>query len=165
MPQLTINNLRQVEWGRGYLWSAYFIGDEPPPHPFTDWLPAVSITETLAVLNSYSTVAYLEENFKIPQSGGKCRQISMSLIDNVDCVLEHWFEHWINYGIKNNGDYMSTLDQCTKTLVVEKLDTQRRPIITKHYLVYPEDQITFGGTNESDPHQLEVNLIVVGESH
>lgn len=174
-----IGLLRNVEWGKKYLWSVRFF-DPAPPVPFDSWFPASDITVPEANLNSFN-FDQGQGSFKAPQRTD-IKEISLTFYDDSNQTLLTWMKSWIAIDIMNNGKYVSCLKDDhlpeggaspygytrvypVRTMEVTKLDESLEPIKgqTQIYSVYPEGNIEFQGGSASESNIYTINFTVVGE--
>jgi len=166
MPGLKdINQIRAVNFGRGYLWDIFFENIDDPNHPklpdpWNEWLPANDIEEGVANLTHYKFNTFLS-TFSIPQSTN-IKELKMTFVDDAAYTLFSFFDQWINKTILNNEQYVSTLSECIKMIHIHKLNKQKEVTITSSYWVVPEGDLTFHGSSASDPHNYSISLVIVG---
>jgi hypothetical protein len=173
-----IGNLRQVEWGRRYLWAVRFT-EPKPPAPFDTFFPASDITIPEFSVDSFN-FDQGQSSFRVPQRT-QIREISMTFYDDSNGTLFNWFKSWINVDILNDGKYVSCLmDEHAperpvygqtrvfpiRTIEVQKLDAGLEPVAggIKVYTVYPEGTIEFVGGSASEANTYTVTFNVVGEA-
>lgn len=149
-----IDQLRQIEWSKSYLWDVKF---NNAPKPFNEWFPATEVTENTANLNSMP-VEGGNSGFKIPQSKA-ATDVSITFIDDINNTLYTWISNWLNSITK--GQVVSTLAECTQMVHVAKLANDRSIIDSTSYLVYPEGNISFAGNSNSDTRQYTVSFVIV----
>jgi len=158
-----IEQLRQVEWGKKYLWDIKF--DDPLrtlPSPFDEWFPAQDVEDNVANLDSFQFDGPLS-TFKVPRKG-QVKDVKITFVDDAAFTLFSFFENWVNSVILNDDKYISTLAESVKTLQIVKLNAKRQIISgqTRTLLVYPEGPIIFNGSSTSDPQNYSIPLVIAG---
>lgn len=156
-----ISQLRNVEWGKSFLWD-FRIPDAPAP--FNRFFPAVDIEENLANLDSETFEAF-NSTFKVPKSR-TVKDVKVTFIDDVNGTGLSFFTQWMSNDIFKENEQFSTtatLQEAAKQIIIQKLGPDRAdPILQSSYLVYPEGPLTFRGNSESGNVIHEVSLVVVG---
>jgi len=176
-----IGNLRNVEWGKKYLWAVRFT-DPKPPKPFDTFFPASDVTIPEATLNSYN-FEQGQSSFRVPQRS-EISEISLTFYDDNIGTLQTWMKNWINIDILNQGKFVSCLKDShpvsgklnpynynrvypTRTLELTKLDESLSPIEggLKVYTVYPEGTLEWSGSSGSEAQSYTVTFTIVGENN
>lgn len=158
-----IEQIRQVEWGKKYLWDVKF--DDPLrslPAPFDEWFPAQDVEDNVANLESYQFEGPIS-SFKVPRKSS-VKDVKLTFIDDAAFTLFTFFEEWVNLVIFNDDLFVSTLSESVKTLQIIKLNAQRQIVSgkTRTLLVYPEGPIIFNGSSTSDPQNYSIPLVIAG---
>lgn len=154
-----ISELRSIEWGKSFLWD-FRIPDAPSP--FNAFFPAIDIEENVANLESFSFEAY-NQTFKIPKSRS-VKGIEVTYIDDENNTGLSFFTDWMSNQIffeSTNRSSTATLQEAAKRIQIQKLNTNREPLLLSSYLVYPEGPLTFRGNSESGNRIHQVNFVVV----
>lgn len=164
MPGLnSIEQLRSVDWNRGYLWDLRFLPPTNPPRPFDDWFPAVDVDDTLwsvAMLAIEGPIFPME----VPKGAQAVRTVNVTFVDDVKGTVERWLSEWVNEGILRNGTSVATISECWRKMEVIRLGLDKRPIFRYEYLVIPTGNFTFTGRSESISNQYQVNFNVLAYS-
>lgn len=169
-----IELLRRVQWSQGYLWDVRIVdkpfGDLPEdggvslkvPKPFDEWFPAQDVEDGVADLESF-TIEAAQSNFKIPRSSAQ-QSVKLTFLDDANHQLLSFFENWIETTILKEGESVATLKESVKILQLVKLDTQRNIIepLVRTYWVYPEGNLVYHGSGESNPNSYTVTLVKAG---
>lgn len=155
------DQLRQVEWGRSYLWDIKF---DDPDHPINDplfskWFPAITVEEPLAMVKSFDFEAY-SSTYSVPRSTDKL-MLSITFHDNDQRVLEKWLKAWM-FDI-HNGQYTKTLQESLRLLRISKLDLHKEEVNNTAYFVFPEGQLVFAGGSDSTPTQFSLTFVICGK--
>jgi hypothetical protein len=167
-----INQLRNVEWGKKYLWSVRFM-DEKPPAPFNEFFPATDITIPEAILENY-IIEFGQDSFKIPHKTN-AKDLSITFFDDSKRTLLTWFKNWVEIDILNNGQYVSCLlDDHLRTVGLGRVKPVREIEVflmdnsnekikeTKAvYKIIPEGTIEWSGSSASEIPMYTVNFSVV----
>jgi len=171
-----IELLRRVQWSQSYLWDVRIVdkpfggllADDDPalkvPKPFDEWFPAQDVEDGVADLESL-TIEAAQANFKIPRSSVQ-QLVKLTFLDDANHQLLSFFENWIETTILNDGDSVATLKESVKILQLVKLDTQRNIIepLVRTYWVYPEGNLVFHGSSDTQPNSYSVSLVKVGRA-
>jgi hypothetical protein len=163
MPRLnTVEQLRDVNWGRSYLWELFFIPakDKPAPsHPFDYWFPASEVEEQLHNPEAHPFEVG-QQTLSIPHRMGE-RTITITFYDNVEGIMENWLNDWLN-SIHNKGEYVTVLQTAIRELSIRKLDLQKNLIQVNSYYVYPNGALTFSGNSSSEARTYSMEFVVAG---
>jgi hypothetical protein len=152
-----INEIRSIDFERGYLWDIRF-EVENIPSPFDRWFPAVDVEEPINNLNVFTFEAG-NTNIQVPQSTNNL-ELKVTFYDDIDHTLLYWIRSWYNAIV--GVDYVSVLEDSVKSLRIAKLDLQRKPILnqTQAYWVYPKGELSYHGTSTSEITPYIVNFVV-----
>jgi hypothetical protein len=168
----SVDLIRSVEWGQGYLWSVRFSPtglnnpEEVPDKPFDTWFPASTLDEDLFSVESFSFHTG-GGAFRVPQRRS-AKNVRMTFYDDVDCTLLGWFERWVNdfmFDVGSGRDFstVTPLEGCVRQLEVNRLDSSRNPVgSSRQYLVYPEGGLTFRGGSHAEARIFPISLVIVG---
>jgi len=155
----SLEQLRNIEWGKKYLWDVKFEG---APNPFDVFFPAADVEETRARLEVFQFERYLD-SLRIPlRRNNGLRNLRLTFFDNQDNTLVNWLDDWINRLVFSNGQIVRPVASITKTVTLLKLNAQKEQIEATTYRVFPEGEIVFNGSSSSDPQSYAVNFIIVG---
>ena len=156
-----ISQLRNIEWGKSFLWDVRI---PEAPSPFNSFFPAVDIEEGLANLESFSFEAY-NNSYKIPKNR-TVKDIKLTFTDDQQNTGLSFFTQWMSNEIfaENDGNStVATLQDAAKQIIIQKLPPSRGDaILQSSYLVYPEGPLSYKGNSESGGLIHQVNLIIVG---
>lgn len=177
-----IDNIRNLEWGKKYLWEVTFL-DPKPPAPFTDFFPATDIDIIQAPIESF-IFDQGQSTFKAPQKSN-IRQLTMTFFDTQEAVLANWMSDWMEIDILNDGHYVSCLLDShphegtrkirfesdervwpTRTVKFARLDNMLEPVkgTEQTLTIYPEGELTFSGSSGSEANVFTMNFVIVGEN-
>jgi hypothetical protein len=160
MALANINQLRNIEWQKSFLWEFIFpdVGGV-----FTEFFPAIDIEENIANLESFSFEAY-NNTFKIPKSR-TVKDIKITFVDDVDQTGLKFFTNWISNEIfdeSGNNSTTAPLQDIAKQVIVQKLSPSRDVLTQSSYLVYPEGPLVFRGNSDSGLVTHTATLVIVG---
>lgn len=160
-----VDQVRNIEWGRSFLWDIKFEGDlggPAPPAPFSDWFPAVDVSEPTAELVTHS-IDLAGSAIKVPHRSTPF-DISVTFLDDHKHTLRHWLEEWINVTCLKNGRQVEVLKKCCRIMHIAKLTPQRVVFETSSYYVFPEGQVKFDGNSGSDIIQHQLSFCIAGDA-
>jgi hypothetical protein len=162
---ITINDVRKIEFGKTYLWELMFddnnINPKLPSY-FRKWIPAITVEEELASVDSYSAQVY-NTTLKFPEGTGAFH-VNITFADDWRGSIRDWLTEWKNGTILQNGYCVATIGECAKILHTRKLNTRKEVVkgSEKAYLVYPEGDTNFNGDSESSLQTISATFVVVG---
>jgi len=166
MDQFGIDQVREIEWRKSYLWNFKFLkttnSNSPspgPPKPFQDFFPATQLTETIATLRS--------ESFEVP--GGTIivprktgpRKLIVTYYDDEYNTLLHYFRDWFKY-IADDG-LIAPLANCCRLVAVNKLNSYQEVISTSAYWVFPDGDLMWEGTSTSEASSYQIEFVIASE--
>ena len=155
-----IAQLRNIEWGKSFLWD-FKIPDAPAP--FNEFFPAIDIEETLVSLESFSFEAH-NNTFKIPQKR-QVKDVKITFVDDYKNSGLSFFTKWMANDIfKENEKHSTTatLQECAKQILIQKLPSTRgNALLLSSYLVYPEGPLAYRGNSDSGLLIHQVSLVIV----
>lgn len=154
-----ISELRAIDWGKSFLWD-FRIPDAPSP--FNAFFPAIDIQENLASLDSFDVEIY-NTTVKIPKSRS-VKTVELTYSDDENNTGLSFFTDWVSNTIfseTSNRPHTATLQEASKRIQIQKLNSNRESLLLSSYLVYPEGPLTFKGDSESGTRINQINLIVV----
>lgn len=128
----SLNQIREVEWGRSYLWDIKFTDDpiyqiSELPAPFKDWFPAVDIDENVATLESFAFEGG-QTAFRVPARTSPF-ELKITFLDDENYTLLDWVRTWINKDIlKDGAGTVATLAEAIKTVEIVRMRPIRRSI-------------------------------------
>lgn len=153
-----LDAVRQVEFGRKYLWDMAFDPTTPAPAPFNSWFPATDVDEDIALLESHTIEGFLS-NYKIPLRSRQ-KHLKITMEDDQKNVLSQWFSQWINVTILQSGLAVAALNTSVKLLHLIKQDSQRITLTQANYWVYPEGDISWLGSSASASQEFAVSFVI-----
>jgi len=165
----TQDQLREIEWGKKYLWDIKF---EDAPEPFDEFFPAADVDESKARLETFTLERYIT-NIQIPHRTA-IRNIRLTFFDDQDNTLVDWLDDWINrkiFRIDSNSGFqissVASLEESVKLVQLLKFSSDRVSLIEGgiiSYWVFPEGELIFNGSSSSDAQTYTQNFIIVGQS-
>lgn len=159
-----INRMANINWARGYQWDVHL--DPEPEGDFSGkafGLPVFDIKETCAEVGDSYNLNASNTDYQFPLRK-KLFDIQLTMFDNEKGEMEQYFEDWINdvYAWDEHDGYIGYLSMSVRELRITKLDSLKREIFTRTYLVYPEIQLTGVNNSDSAIRILTVPLVVAG---
>lgn len=122
LGKVGIGQLRNIEYGKNYLWEVSFKGSSyPPPRPFEDFFPAIDIDIDGAILENYTYEQYMS-TYEVPHKTG-IKGITLTFNDDDENTLYRYFNDWMNIDILNHGYFISAL-QDDHPIVSDKSPTE-----------------------------------------
>jgi hypothetical protein len=99
----TLTDIRNIEWGKSYLWALNFPPYETqsmysppdPPSMFSSWFPAQNVTEPVFSIENYSINSPIV-NFQIPKSFSFA-DINILFYDTNTHAIREWVYSWFLY--------------------------------------------------------------------
>jgi len=158
-----IDQVRDIEWGRGYLWDIKF---PEAPAPFDVWFPAVEVRENLSTISSF-TLDTVRGPVKIPQASSN-QDIEVTFADDVYHTVLNWIVEWQAEMLGDDqktgriGATIATASASAREMIVVKLGLDKEVLKTVSYLVYPEGSVNYQGNSNSEAEQNSVTFVVVG---
>lgn len=160
-----INELRNIEWAKTYLWDIHF-GDSEL-NEFANWFPASSVEEGFLSIKTYQFEAS-SKAYSIPKGEGQ-EILRITFLDSVKFTVHNWLVNWVKSTIFNNGDYVSRLSDkgVLKKLTIQRVDNKRLNVTTKigkrDYWVYPQGGLRFIGDSEGSVISNSMEFVIVDE--
>ena len=156
-----VNDFRNVDFERGYLWDIRF-DDTQIPSPFNKFFPAVDVEEPFGILNSYSFEAG-GTSIQVPQSTNGL-ELKITFYDESRHILLYWLKNWMSS--ISGVDFVLPLENCVRMAIISRLDLNRESIPgqTHTYWVYPTGEVQFHGTSTSELNNYIVNFVVAGKN-
>jgi len=162
LDRFGIDQVREIEWRKSYLWNFKFIqtpNNPVPTKPFVNFIPADTIRETVATLR--------EETFEVP--GGviaiprkaDLRTISLTYYDDEPNTLFNFFRSWYN-SILGAG-VVVPLSSAVKMVTINRLNSYQEVIGTSAYWVFPKGNLEWEGNSASEASKYSVELIICSE--
>ena len=173
-----ITTVRAVEYDKRFLWAVDFVNGFTPPQPFDQFFPASEVTFTMANLNT-KNIVYGQSEIEIPANESP-REVSITFYDDQSQTLLRWFKDWIQLDIKNNGQFMSGLNDNHQSVSADSfgnsravepmrqirlthLDAYRTQNSLYNYLVYPKGSIDFLGSQASEATEYTIQFVIVDD--
>jgi hypothetical protein len=173
-----ITAIRNVEYDKRYLWVIDFPDTFAPPSPFDDFFPISDITLPFASVNE-KLLPYGQSELSIPINEST-RDMSITFYDDKDQTLFKYFKDWMQLDIKNNGQFMSGLQDShttvardsfnnvrrvwpTRTIRLIKYDAYRTETAFYRFSVYPKGTLDFVGSQASEAQDYTVTFAIVDD--
>ncbi|MDK1290206.1 hypothetical protein [Pseudoalteromonas umbrosa] len=158
---LKMEHLRSVDFAQDHLWDAKLMDkNKNPIGRFTDWFPATSVVENLATLNNHEIEGFIS-TYSVPLSSSEFT-IDLSFYDDVEHSITYWISDWINNGILNGGQAISTAESAKRLLQIRKFTAQHELLSDKIYWVIPDGPLDFEGHSEAGSHEYNMTFKVLG---
>lgn len=151
------SQIRQVAWGRTYLWDLRF--DEAPA-PFNKWFPASDVEENVFTINTKVIEGGIS-TYEVPERSSAF-DLNITFYDDEDHTLLDWITKWANTLILNGERRVAVLEQAVKRVDLVKLNSRRVEVKASTYLVFPKGAINFRGTSDVGVPQYAVPFIIAG---
>ena len=177
MSMILQSTLRQIQWGSSFSWDIQFPatslfgnGTIPPPPPFSDWFPAVTVDEPVYSLELYTVTTPLA-SFGVPVGSGGGVTLPITFIDDEFGTLREWLREWVVNYILGNGFCVRTLQEVVRPVFVRKFsrfsENGEEPVLLSQrgYWVHPTQQVKASWNSESSVMQYPVYFNVVGGIH
>ena len=176
-----IDHIRNIDWGKRYLWAVKFV-EPTAPKPFENYFPASDAEITDGFLESF-VFEQGQSSYRAPQKSAS-RNLTMTFYDNNDRVLQRWFSDWINLDILNNDQFMSCLNDThapvaersiefgnsarvwpVRKLQYFKVDNSLNPVpnTERTFYVYPEGDFNVPNSSASEAEVFTLTFVIVGE--
>lgn len=176
-----ITAIRNIEVEKRYLWVVDFIpgaNSITPPAPFDDIFPASEVNIPFTNLST-DNIGFGQTELQIPKNE-TARDLSITFYDDEQRTLLKWFSDWMRLDIKNNGAYMSGVNDQHQAVAADSFGNQRRVYPTRqirlslldsyrsevahyNYLIFPKDSIDFAGSQVSEATQYTLNFAIVDD--
>lgn len=153
-----IEQLRQVNYARSYLWDVKFVNG--PPGPFGSWFPATDMSEPIYSIESMPFDTPVA-NLSVPKQSN-ILQLKFTCFDDIDHSLENWMREWTLSIIPERYKYVNYLSDSVKDVIVAKFHPDGSGVKQRSYTVYPEDSLNFEGNSASEALLLPLTFVVAG---
>lgn len=155
-----LDAMRNINWSRSYLWEVE-LDDVPPPFNKEGGFgfPAIEVDDTLALGSTFDFEAGINL-LRVPQKKYSY-DLKLTFYDDEDGTLEKFFEKWFNE-IYDNDRGVIPVEAAVKMLLVRKLNSRRKIILTRKYLVYPNGTILGVNRTDSGPRQFMIDFVIAG---
>lgn len=163
MAGISLDTLRQYQWGRNWEWSVSFPQGGPPPFG-TDFFPATGCDITLATLDMYQFEGGLGK-FELPQDSD-VRSIKIDFADTVWLSVTAWVDNWINIEILHNDQVnrgIATIHEAVKLIKIERYTNKGEIAFMGAYWVFPKSAFSWEGGNESEPVKGNIEFVIAGD--
>lgn len=156
--------LADIEWSKGYNWDVRI--DPPPPAPFDRnnyGIPVVDVQCDFALFGGSKSVNISNATYNVPFSK-TLFDIKLTLLDDEKGTMEQYFEEWQNsvYRWDDGGGAINYLSESVRQIDITKLDSQKKAIFTRSYLVYPEQAMISVNNSQGAVRNFGINLVVAG---
>lgn len=164
----SIEDIRSVNWAPKHLWDVKF--DDSPKHfsqltpTFKVWVPVSDVTIDSGNLETHS-FNLANQSFEIPISTSS-RVVTMTFFDSENYDIFKWLRNWMNRDILNldkPAPFVSRLEQCCKTLYLNKLNSRHEVVDRQVLLVFPKQSILWEGNSQPAAQQYSVTFVVAGD--
>lgn len=176
--QSGITAIRAVEYDKRYLWAVEFVDSFLPPQPFDGFFPASDVTLPFESITD-QTFTYGQSELNIP-IGESTRDLTITFYDDKDKTLLRYFKDWMRLDIKNNGLYMSGLQDDHQAVSADSFGNQRRVFPTRSirlvmldayrtenaiykFSVFPKGQIDYSGSQASEAQEYTMTFAIVDD--
>ena len=176
--QSGITSIRNVEYDKRFLWAVDFVNTFTPPSPFDTFFPASEVTIPVAQVNEESIIfGQSELPYPINESP---REISITFYDDASQTMLRYFKDWINLDIKNNGAFMSGLNDSHQAVATDSFGNSRAVFPTRQirlahldayrtqnsfysYSVFPKGSLDFVGSQASEAQEYTLTFSIVDD--
>lgn len=174
----TIDQLRQFEPARSYLWDLSFsfipfnnsqnsgyAGKNLSsyiPTKVVAWIPADTLNRTISIIQS-SDITTGQNNYRFP-SGTTSKDITINFIDDYKNGIRDWIEAWMEYVILCNGNGVNFLSNIVDTLTIVDLLPTHEVNKTTKLNVYPDGPLQDTYTSDSGIKVYSQNFVVCGKA-
>jgi hypothetical protein len=173
-----ITAIRAVEYDKRFLWAIDFQNTFKPPAPFDTFFPASEVTFGMQNVNE-ETINYGQSAISYPINDSP-REVSITFYDDKDQTLLRYFKDWMELDIKNNGRFMSGLQDNHTAVSADSFGNRRnvapsRQIRLIHldayrtensiysYLIFPKGSIDFLGSQASEATEYTLSFTIVDD--
>jgi hypothetical protein len=174
-----ITAIRSVEFDKRFLWAIDFVNTFTPPAPFDNFFPASEVSFGMSNVNT-KTIPYGQRELEIPINESP-REVSITFYDDTSQTLLRYFKDWMELDIKNNGQFMSGLEDNhpivttdsfgngqrrvfpSRTIRLTHLDAYRTQNSIYSYRIFPKGQIDFLGSQASEATEYTVQFAIVDD--
>lgn len=156
--------LADIEWSKGYNWDVRITPE--PPAPFNRYnygIPVVDVICDFALFGVSNPYRISNGTYNVPQSK-TLFDIKLTMLDDEKGTMEQYFEEWQNlvYGWDDDGGAINYLSESVRQIDITKLDSTKREIFTRSYLVYPEQSMISVNNSVGNVRNFGINLVVAG---
>lgn len=142
---LFLENLRNINWSRGYCWYCEMDG---VPNPFQRGgvigLPVRNVTFKIAEGTSYSFTTSSVETLEVPRSMGNLGIVTLDLLDDEQQTLARFFERWYNQ-VYNPYNGVLPVTEAVKQITIYKQKSTRRNVKRAYYNIDNNSSYNFPG--------------------
>jgi hypothetical protein len=152
------DRLQLIEWARSYAWDVEFIPGIP--EPFSSVSPAFEVEENIITPETYSLPAGIS-TLVFPQNTGE-KTLSITFYDDIGGTIENWLKDWYDTIFNIDNQYVTTLEEATRIVIVKRRDLQKNTIQSNSYLVFPRSPLQFIGSSDSSVRQHQQEFVIAG---
>ena len=159
--------MANIEWSRGYSWDVHLSPAPPPPFDKSSYgIPVVEVQCDYALLGQSGDLPQANSTYRYPKNKNLF-DIKLTMLDDEKGTMEQYFEQWMNEVYSWDDDpslrgAINYLDQSVRQLTLAKLDSKKREIFNRQYLVYPEANLSSFNTSTGGVRTFTINLVVAG---
>ncbi len=149
--------LFEINWAKSNKWDVRF-RENDMPDPFKSFFPAVSVVEPVFNLEDHS--------FNIGHAsldmikGFKQPTLKIDFYDNHDCVLEKYFEAWVNNSILGDLRFVKPIESCLKTVEVYRYNDFGSKVWNTSYRVCPKGELVSDNKSDGEFRIFSVEFII-----
>lgn len=156
--------LSDIEWSKGYNWDVRITPE--PPAPFNRYNYGIPVTDVqcdFALFGVSNPYRISNGTYNVPQSK-TLFDIRLTMLDDETGTMEQYFEDWQNlvYCWEDGGGAINYLSDSVRQIDITKLDSTKRNIFTRSYLVYPEQAMISVNSSQGTVRTFNINLVVAG---
>lgn len=155
-----IEDLRNIEFARSYLWDCKMEG---APSPFNEWFPADEVSEPVTAIEDGDSMVFDLLTVDFPSKIGR-RKMSIKFFDDQWEVLEDYFREWSNSIVDITGGVVPLSEAC-RQISIAKLTPQRRVRRYSYYWIYPSRAMVNALTSANTLKTTNLEFNVAGEKH
>lgn len=153
-----VDIMRSLEWGRTYKWEVQIVPG--PPAPFDQFFPAAEVSLPLADVIS-SPIQGPIMGMEVPD-GCSSHKIAITFYDGEDLQLQSYFYKWMKEITGGGGDYILSVDAACRQLKVRMLNSLNSVVKEYTYLVYPDGELVYAGSNTSGVVTYSLDFTIAG---
>lgn len=160
--------MADIEWSRGYSWDVYLSPSPPAPFNGTAYgIPVVEVQSDYALLGESTDIPAANSTYRAPIRKNLF-DIKVTMLDDEKGTMEQYFEDWMNSVYLWDGDTqvsrgsINFLDKSVRQLTLTKLNSKKKEIFTRQYLVYPEANLSSFNDSTGGVRNFTINLVVAG---
>ena len=159
--------MASIEWSRGYSWDVHL--SPSPPAPFDDsayGIPVVEVDCQYALMGESGDLPQANSTYRYPHRKNFF-DIKLTMLDDEKGTMEQYFEEWMNHVYSWDDDpslrgTINYLDKSVRQLTLSKLDSKKKEIFNRQYLVYPEANLSSFNNSTGSVRTFTINLVIAG---